>query len=474
MTLQSPAPLGAAGTSVRTEGLAGKFYAAVWRWHFYAGLYVIPFLLMLAVTGLIMVYYNAIETRFGETIHVPIGDQARSPNEMAGAVLEQFPNGILKQFIPPAGPDRAALFQVATENGALIVSVDPYQNHVLASVNKEESWYNFASDIHGTLLIGDLGDRLIEIAASLSILMIITGLYLWWPRGSQSRGLFWPNLALRGRALWRDLHAVSGFYLSILMMFFLLSGLSWAGIWGGQFVQPWSSFPAEKWDDVPLSDQTHESLNHGGAVKEVPWGLEQTPLPASGSDKGIEGLPEGVPVSLSSIDWLARATGFGNTFRINIPADASGVFTITSDAWDGESESPTGDRTMHVDQYSGRILAQVGYDDYSPMAKAMAVSTAFHQGDMGWWNALLNALFCLMMIFLCISGLVLWWLRRPKGVARLAAPPMPSNIPLWKGAVFIMLLISLAFPMAGLTLLTVLAFDLLILGWVKPMKSILQ
>ena len=28
--------------------LAGRFYAAVWRWHFYAGLYVIPFLIMLA------------------------------------------------------------------------------------------------------------------------------------------------------------------------------------------------------------------------------------------------------------------------------------------------------------------------------------------------------------------------------------------------------------------------------------------
>lgn len=32
-----------------------KLYFAAWRWHFYAGLYVIPFLIMLAVTGALMV-----------------------------------------------------------------------------------------------------------------------------------------------------------------------------------------------------------------------------------------------------------------------------------------------------------------------------------------------------------------------------------------------------------------------------------
>ena len=32
--------------------LSREFYIAAWRWHFYAGLYVAPFLVMLAVTGL--------------------------------------------------------------------------------------------------------------------------------------------------------------------------------------------------------------------------------------------------------------------------------------------------------------------------------------------------------------------------------------------------------------------------------------
>jgi hypothetical protein len=37
-------------------------------------------------------------------------------------------------------------------------------------------------------------------------------------------------------------------------------------------VQAWNTFPAEKWDAVPLSDATHAEMNHG-AAKEVPWTL---------------------------------------------------------------------------------------------------------------------------------------------------------------------------------------------------------
>ena len=77
--------------------------------------------------------------------------------------------------------------------------------------------------------------------------------------------------------------------MSVVLLVFLVSGLSWAGIWGGKMVQAWSTFPAEKWDAVPLSDKTHADMNHA-ATKEVPWGLEQTPLPESGSTAGASGV----------------------------------------------------------------------------------------------------------------------------------------------------------------------------------------
>jgi uncharacterized iron-regulated membrane protein len=44
------------------SGRAEKaLYAAVWRWHFYAGLYVAPFLVALAITGFLMLVEDPTE-----------------------------------------------------------------------------------------------------------------------------------------------------------------------------------------------------------------------------------------------------------------------------------------------------------------------------------------------------------------------------------------------------------------------------
>ncbi len=37
-----------------TAGRARRFHAAVWRWHFYAGIAVLPFIVLLAASGLAM------------------------------------------------------------------------------------------------------------------------------------------------------------------------------------------------------------------------------------------------------------------------------------------------------------------------------------------------------------------------------------------------------------------------------------
>ena len=449
---------------------ANMFYFAAWRWHFYAGLFVVPFLLVLAITGLIMLYFNSIETRLGDKHLVdPAGDPL-SVTQQAEAAKALFPEGALKQYIAPPSPERAGLFSVDVDEKNMVVAVDPYTGQSLGSVEKDSTWFHFASDIHGTLLIGDLGDRLMEIAAGLGIILIVTGLYLWWPRnGTGFGGALMPNLGARGRGLWKELHVTAGAYISVVLLFFLISGLAWTGIWGGKFVQAWSTFPAEKWDNVPLSDDTHATMNHG-ALHEVPWGLEQTAMPMSTlvAADGESATPSSF--TLDSVVALARNIGFDEQFRVNVPEDATGVFTISADSMDGDTSEPTGDRTVHVDQYSGAVLAEVGFADYGLAAKSMAVGIALHQGDMGLWNTILNTIFCLVIVFLSVSGVVMWWKRRPSGALRLAPPPLPVDLPLWKGAVFIALLLSLAFPLVGLTLLAAMALDLLILSRIPALR----
>jgi uncharacterized iron-regulated membrane protein len=106
--------------------------------------------------------------------------------------------------------------------------------------------------------------------------------------------------------------------------------------------------------------------------------------------------------------------------------------------------------------------------------KAMAVGIALHMGTLGVWSVLANSVVCLSVLLLCVSGIVMWWKRRPAAVARLAAPPMPKDMPLWQGAILVGLAVSLAFPMAGLTLLTVMALDVLFLSRLPSLKRALS
>ena len=138
------------------------------------------------------------------------------------------------------------------------------------------------------------------------------------------------------------------------------------------------------------------------------------------------------------------------------------------------SADPPADRTVQLDQYSGKIPADVQFADYSFYGKSMGVGIALHDGDMGWQNIVLNTLFCLSVIFVSLSGAVTHLLRRPSKAGWLAAPPLPGELPLWKGAVLVGLAVSLAFPMAGLTLLAVLALDVLVLARLPVMRRILS
>ncbi len=40
---------------------ASDLYRAVWRWHFYAGLLVLPFMITLAITGGLYLFHNEID-----------------------------------------------------------------------------------------------------------------------------------------------------------------------------------------------------------------------------------------------------------------------------------------------------------------------------------------------------------------------------------------------------------------------------
>lgn len=445
-------------TSKTSKGL----YVSMWRWHFFAGLYCIPFLIMLSVTGLMMMFDPAVQDladpdkRFVEVI-----DQALNLENQLHLVESQYGTGSVQKYIPPKSPDRSAQFHISDASGNnLVVYLDQYAGLILGAINPDSTIDSIGNNIHGELFLGSFGDALIEISAGFIFLLIVTGLYLWWPKtSSQWKSAFFP-FGAKDRNLYKQLHSSLGMYLSIILIFFVVSGLAWAGIWGGQLIQPWNSFPAEKWDNVPLSDQTHASLNNG-KIEDIPWNLELTPLPASGSDEGITGIPQQYQVNLASVDALAKSIGFTG-YRIALPKSETGVYTISASTMSGDITDPTQDRTVHVDRYTGKILVDITWDDYSIIAKSMAAGIALHMGYMGTWNLVLNTFICLLIIAMCLLAVIAWWMRKPKRSLSISPPPLPKNVNLWKTVAAFIVIACLWVPLTAAVLIVIVLIDYLL------------
>jgi len=475
------------------------FYFSVWRWHFYAGLFVVPFIITLSITGLMMLYQPVLEAFLhADKIHVEPEQTSLAYENQKEIVLQHYAGKITK-FMPPKADDLSSLFYVTTAaDDNLKVYINPYTGEALGDLDDANNLYSWANDIHSTLLIGDLGDWLMELAASFAILLTVTGLYLWWPSHTKEeskkqafKAALTPRLDKGKRALWRDLHAIVGVFIVVFILFFCISGLSWSGVWGGKLVQAWSTFPVDTWSNNYYqstqatealynnpNQATHASLNNG-VVEEVSWNLEQAQIPISGTQYGFDGIPAGYPINLDTITSLANSIGF-TTYRVVLPRNETSTYTISANTMSGDIKDASQDRTLHIDQYSGKILADFGYQDYNLFAKSMAYGVALHSGYMDTWNIVLNTLACIAIIFVCVSGVVMWWLRRPSKTLAwsqslsLGAPPMPKNLSRWKQASILMLGVSLFVPLASLCIVSLLLLDAISARYLPRLKQAYQ
>ncbi|UVJ44541.1 PepSY domain-containing protein [Pseudomonas sp. LS1212] len=436
-----------------------SFYNLAWRWHFYAGLFVAPFMILLALTGIIYLFKPQLDPlMYGDLLTVNPAHHSLSADEQQQRVRLAYPHGSVSQYLPAPTAERSAQFVIKQEGRELNVFIDPYTGTLLGEQDAKDNLQAIARALHGELMIGTFGDRLVELAAGWGIVLVVSGMYLWWPRGKSAGGVLWPRLRSRGRVFWRDLHAVVGFWGGALLLVMLLSGMTWTGVWGKQFAQVWNTFPAAMWTDVPKSDQEARSLN-SATRQTVPWAMENTPMPQSGAHAEHAGhnsgttAPAAPQVSLQQVVDIATERSVEPGYSITLPTTAEGVFTIAVFA-----DDPRNDATLHVDQYSGKVLADVRWQDYNNVARATEMGVMLHEGKMfGPVNQIIVLLICLMILLSAVSGVVMWWKRRPQG--SFGVPPLRHDLPKWKTAIVIMIGLGVAFPLVGVSLIAVWALD---------------
>jgi uncharacterized iron-regulated membrane protein len=214
-----------------------RLYRAVWRWHFYAGVFCIPLVIWLACTGSIYVFKPQIERWLDRPYdHLALSAPRATPARIALAAVQAVPGSTLHYYELPTSAESAVRVIVGVGKDEYRVYMNPVTLKPLKIINEEDRPMRIIFRLHGELMAGDWGSHLVELAASWGIVLLVSGLYLWWPRQSQKlAGVLWIRLRQGRRIFWRDLHAVTGVWVSAFALFLLLTGLPWAKGWGTYF-----------------------------------------------------------------------------------------------------------------------------------------------------------------------------------------------------------------------------------------------
>lgn len=449
---------------------SAALYKTVWRWHFYAGIIFAPFLIILAVTGSVYLFKPQIEQALYRDFYTVTPQSERvTPSKLVGQVKELYPDATITKYRPGESDSRSTEISLTSGSESMTVFMDPYTGEKMGELKDKDRIMDKIEEFHGELMVGTIGDRIVELAACWAIVLIITGLFLWFPKiknkSKKKRslaGILYPRLGKGKQILRRDLHAVPAFWIAAGMLFLVMTGLPWSGLWGSNFqtmaTNTGAGYPPSIWSGSAPSSHVVRTKE----VAEVPWAAENLEVPNST-------ISDFMPLPIEDVMYVARSEGMHPSYTISIPQQADGVYTLSAYPPKAQDEA-----TLHIDQYSGAVLADYRYDHYGFVGKAVALGITLHKGtQFGIVNQIFSLLICLGIILIAVSGLYLWWKRKPDH--GLGAPKAPET-----GAksmrLFLLVLISLGilFPLVGLSLIIVWIIDSVIVRKIPAIKAFLN
>lgn len=438
-------------------------YRRVWRWHFYAGLVCLPFLALLAVTGGLYLFKDPIDSIvYARLLCVePTTSPSLDAESLVARARAAVP-GEAVRFIRPSRAGRSAEVGVRTVQGTMSVYLDPATGRVLGHLRDDSKLMEVIKRTHSLTIAGSVANYWVEVVAGWAIVLVASGLFLWWPRG-RSGGVYSVRGRPAQRTWWRDLHAVTGVVAAAAILFLAVTGLPWSAFWGkefGRLTNQWGiGLPGYLWG-APKSSPPVASLG------DVPWSLAQASVPRSMPHEGHashETAPTpgpaaaaapsiGLNQALRTFDRLGLPAGT----PVRFPSGPQGVYSAMS-----MPDDVTRQRVVHLDRYTGAVLADVGYRDYGVAGRAVEWGINLHTGrQFGWVNQLVMLAGCLSIVTLAVTAAVMWWKRRPAG--RLSAPARQDGDRVARTAIAVAVVLGLLYPLLGASMLAAAAIDFLL------------
>jgi uncharacterized iron-regulated membrane protein len=392
-----------------------NIYPLIWKWHFIGGIISAPIVAILAITGIIYLFKDSYEAPQKQEL---LRIEQKTENKMsfqqqwafAQKEWEKKPTGV----ILPTNENECTEFISGKFSHKSILYIDPYAQKVKGQINISDTDMHTVRKVHGELLLGSVGTKIVELVASWMVVLIITGLYLFWPRGRGWKGFFTVRTNQSKRILFRDVHALSGFWFSFLLLLVLAGGLPWTDVWGEGF------------------RMVQQKTGSG--------------FPATWDSRMFNSNPKGEAIPLDEVVNKAKELCLKGKTVIDLPQSAKGVYSIYNETNElGEIKK------IHLDQYSGKVLASHTWSDVGILMKARMWTMAFHQGEFGLWNWYLMIFVAIGLFTLSMSAIISYAYRKTPGT--LAIPKVPEHISFGIPLIVIVVMLGILLPLFGLSVL---------------------
>ncbi|BBX18850.1 peptidase [Mycolicibacterium duvalii] len=473
----------------------------IWRIHFWVALFTAPALVILACSGLVILYSQPLDNWLNRSLFIvePRGDTVGLDEQVATAREHVAVDYTVDAVTPPPEPGRStrvdflppdAAAYPAAEGNVTQVFVDPYTGDYLGQRSELSGLVGWANQVHrmfgndapqaqlpslghlidpsaypdATIPVG-IGNLWMELTAVWILVLLASGIYLWWPRAIEAAK---PLLTVRwrrgGRVRWRDVHALTGVVIAVVLVGYVLSGMTWSRYWG----ENWRAFsstvaPSTQIDapSTPAAMGDHDRLG-----RRIAWTAADDPVYAS--------VPDGsVPqrLSFADVDRIAKGEHMVPGYAIIPPSDSSvdgdtvyGSYTVVN-AW---PQKVSEQRTLYLNQFTGQTITNATATQDGALSRLTSFGIAMHMGHQyGVLTRILATVACLAVLLSVLTGVLMWWKRRPAGGTGLPAPTGSADrVETPRRAVLLVVTLALGlsvlFPVFGVSLLVVLALEALL------------
>ncbi|RYY62839.1 MAG: PepSY domain-containing protein [Chitinophagaceae bacterium] len=346
-------------------------------------------IVLLGITGCILAFEQEIRSVTQPAFYTAEKNQPVLPPTILRANAEKVLDGHVANGIEYPGAGKSAIVSYYDADHYYMVALDPYTGEVKQKKNMNRDFFRVVLDGHFYLwLPAPIGQPIIASATLIFLVMLITGIILWWPKNKAAAK---QRFSIKWSARWRrknyDLHNVLGFYMSWIGIILAITGLVWGFQWFADsfyWVTNGASGPGEQ--VFASSDTMHVSDARQGVMDSV-WSLTKKQVKAD----------ESISVYFPS----------GNTGTVEVSVNhRPGTYYNT----EGNS----------FDQYTGKRLVTKGtyagkFSDAKLADQIKRMNYDIHVGAvLGIPGKILMFCASLIAASLPVTGFYIWWGRRKK------------------------------------------------------------